>query len=120
MNLKELRKREGKTQLEMCKMIGLNLSSYSNYENGKGKELPIEVVRSIKSIFGIDIEYVSLETTYSKSNYEKNKCKIIENNKKYRTAHKEKVSEYSKEYYKKNKNKISMWKKEWYKKRKKD
>lgn len=53
----ELRKKTGKTQGEISKILGIPRSTYSNYELGN-REPDAEVFKKISDYYGVSIDYL--------------------------------------------------------------
>jgi len=53
-NLKLLRKANGFTQLKVVEFLGVERSTYSNYESGE-REAPLEVLEKVADLFGCDL-----------------------------------------------------------------
>lgn len=60
--IREARKREGATQADCAKKIGITLSYYSDIENGK-RAFSVEILISIIEIFHVSADEI-LETGY--------------------------------------------------------
>lgn len=57
--LKNLREKNGMTQADVSKLLGLNQSGYGMVESGKRQvKMPIETVKKLSEIFGVSIEYI--------------------------------------------------------------
>lgn len=52
-NLKKIRELSGFTQDQVAKLIGLERSTYSNYEGGT-REVPFDVLEKVASLFGCE------------------------------------------------------------------
>lgn len=60
-NLKKIREKNGFTQEKLAKAIGLNRSTYSNYESGI-RDIPYDVVERISNLLGFEA-YLLYEDT---------------------------------------------------------
>lgn len=57
MNLKEIRKRKGFTQLEVAEQLNLSVQAYSNYEIGR-REPDFETLKKLADLFNVSIDYI--------------------------------------------------------------
>ncbi len=57
MNLKEIRKRKGLTQLEVAEQLNLSVQAYSNYEIGR-REPDFETLKKLADLFNVSIDYI--------------------------------------------------------------
>ena len=58
-NLKKIRELSGFTQEEVAKSIGVERSTYSNYEGGI-REIPYHVLENVSNLFGCEAFVLSL------------------------------------------------------------
>ena len=87
-NLKKIRELSGFTQEEVAKSIGVERSTYSNYEGGT-REIPYPVLENISNLFGcepyilfednIQTDNEILATAFRISDLEENDLKEIAN-----------------------------------------
>ena len=83
MNLKNIRKRHGLTQVQVAKMLGIAQVTYCNYELGN-REPDFKTLKKMSNLFHVTIdELIGNENNYFiKEQYTKEEIAIIENIKK--------------------------------------
>lgn len=57
LKLKEIRKSQGKTQVEVAKFIGISQNNYSYWENGKVK-IDNESLEKLSNYFKVSVDYL--------------------------------------------------------------
>ncbi len=65
-NLKRIREQSGFTQDQVAKLIGLERSTYSNYE-GSTREVPYDVLENVANLFGCEPFLLFEDTVYSEN-----------------------------------------------------
>ena len=77
-NLKKIRELSGFTQEEVAKSIGVERSTYSNYEGGI-REIPYHVLENVSNLFGCEafVLYEIMATAFRISDLEENDLKEI-------------------------------------------
>lgn len=53
-NIKLVRENSGYTQKQVAEFLGLNSSSYANYESGE-RTVPLSVLEGVAKLFGVDM-----------------------------------------------------------------
>lgn len=53
-NIKLVRENSGYTQKQVAEFLGLNRSSYANYESGE-RTVPLSVLEGVAKLFGVDM-----------------------------------------------------------------